>query len=46
MKFFAPTLFLALLTLASANDVKERIKELREMQTPDRFVRIACDMRR
>jgi hypothetical protein len=43
MKFFTASILLALLAVASANNVKERIKELREMQTPDREVRIACE---
>jgi hypothetical protein len=43
MKFVSASLLLALLAVATANDVKQRIKELREMQTPGREVCMACE---
>ena len=42
MKFFTAAFLSALLAVASAKNVKERIREFRQMQTPGRDVRVAC----
>lgn len=45
MRFLAVIVLAAVLAVASANDIKEKIRELRELRTPDREVRSAYAQR-